>query len=810
MTISGGGLSRVFQVDNGASASITGLTISGGSAGYGGGPYNLGTTTLTDCTITGNTATDSGGGIQNQSTSATLTLIDCTISGNSANYGGGLGNDGTATLTDSTIAANSATVGGGLYINSGTAMLTDTIVGGNTAGTDGDIGTNGTAGSVTGTYNLIGSGGSGGIANGSQDNIVLTSQDIVDLGSLQNNGGPTATMALLPGSLAIGAGTASTGVTTDQRGFARPSGNGYDIGAFEDQLSVSGEATGINVPAIIPFSLSSYLGTFSDPLVSNPGQYTSYTVTINWGDGSPTENSTVGYQYAKPGTYTIFVTVQDQYGDQVGFPITATVLPAPTTTTLSSANPVFGQTVLLTATVTGPSGSAPTGSVEFFDGNNTLETDAPSSTVKLIPVLDASGNPTDEATATISYFFSDLNTYSITATYQPDVSSPGLASSTSSAVPITAVEATSTTTLSVLPGSVLYGDPVILTASVSTEETNVPVNNGTVTFYNGTTFLGSVDEVTISSGQGQAQLTLMTLPAGMDPITATYTPPNGSSTDIAGSTSPSTTVTVNPAPLTVTASNQTTNYDDSLPAFSGTITGLVNGDTITATYGVSGLSATPMEGTYTIVPTLNDPHDELGNYQVATVDGTLTIDAAPTQTMLLSNNPTSTPYGESLTLVATVSDTDPTAMGATPVGTVTFSATPQGGSTAIPLGSVSVESSGQVHALAHRGPGGEAPDGGIVYHHRRLQRYETTHNFIASDSTSATMTVNTARRRSRRTSRPTITSARRTSRTSRPMRPSRPARPIGRTNAPGEPRGRRTDIYVLQRDNSGNLELRGE
>ncbi len=57
MTISGGNASRVFQVDEGVTATITGLTISGGRAvGNGGGVSNSGTLTMTDCTVSGNTA----------------------------------------------------------------------------------------------------------------------------------------------------------------------------------------------------------------------------------------------------------------------------------------------------------------------------------------------------------------------------------------------------------------------------------------------------------------------------------------------------------------------------------------------------------------------------------------------------------------------------------------------------------------------------------------------------------------------------------------------------------------------------------
>ena len=60
---------------------------------------------------------------------------------------------------------------------------------------------------------------------------------------LENNGGPTQTLALQGGSPAIDAGNNSSGLATDQRGagFARMSGNGTDIGAFEVQSGGTGD-----------------------------------------------------------------------------------------------------------------------------------------------------------------------------------------------------------------------------------------------------------------------------------------------------------------------------------------------------------------------------------------------------------------------------------------------------------------------------------------------------------------------------------------------------------------------------------------
>jgi hypothetical protein len=73
------------------------------------------------------------------------------------------------------------------------------------------------------------------------------------LGPLADNGGPTLTMALLPGSPAIDAGDTSLAPTTDQRDFPRPAGLAADIGAYEygsvmPTVAISGSgATGLTV-----------------------------------------------------------------------------------------------------------------------------------------------------------------------------------------------------------------------------------------------------------------------------------------------------------------------------------------------------------------------------------------------------------------------------------------------------------------------------------------------------------------------------------------------------------------------------------
>jgi hypothetical protein len=115
------------------------------------------------------------------------------------------------TARNSTITANSSLGYGGGIESYGTLNARNTIIAGNFEG--GDL-----YGTVTsGDHNLIG----------------------VDplLGPLQDNGGPTFTHALLPGSPAIDAGDNTDAPQWDQRGpgFRRIVGGDIDIGAFERQ-----------------------------------------------------------------------------------------------------------------------------------------------------------------------------------------------------------------------------------------------------------------------------------------------------------------------------------------------------------------------------------------------------------------------------------------------------------------------------------------------------------------------------------------------------------------------------------------------
>ena len=144
LTVSGGGASRVFDVEAG-SLSLSGMRITGGRSNYGGGVYSHDSTLmLTNVTISGNSPADSsgrgsGGGLACRGDASTNTntaiLTNCTISGNFGILGGGIYNEmySSLTMTDCTLSNNSgADLGGGL-LNEGTATLVGCTISGNSA-----------------------------------------------------------------------------------------------------------------------------------------------------------------------------------------------------------------------------------------------------------------------------------------------------------------------------------------------------------------------------------------------------------------------------------------------------------------------------------------------------------------------------------------------------------------------------------------------------------------------------------------------------------------------------------------------------
>ena len=84
------------------------------------------------------------------------------------------------------------------------------------------------------------------------------------------------------------------------------------------------------------------------------------------------------------------------------------------------------------------------------------------------------------------------------------------------------------------------------------------------------------------------------------------------------------TLTVTPAPLSIVADDVTRAVGQPNPAFTGTVTGVKNGDDITATQD-SPAAVGSEAGTYPIVPTLKDASGRISNYAVTISNGTLTV-----------------------------------------------------------------------------------------------------------------------------------------------------------------------------------------
>jgi hypothetical protein len=298
ITVSGNHASRVFEINNGVTAMISGLTISDGSTtDKGGGILNQDTLTLTNVVLSGNSAAVAGGAIFNDAESSakitnstlsnnfviigpgggifnggsTLVITNSTLSGNSAKGsgggGGGIFGGGSLTIINSTLSGNSSRGGGaGIAVEQGTANISFTTLAGNSS----SVSTGGIFVFLFGTVNIknsivanntggdcsnFGSWNASGVnftTNGTCPGFTQVTSAQLNLGPLQDNGGPTQTHALLPGSVAIDAAPDCTDVngspdhqnavtpkaviSQDQRGISRPQGSACDVGSYEREV----------------------------------------------------------------------------------------------------------------------------------------------------------------------------------------------------------------------------------------------------------------------------------------------------------------------------------------------------------------------------------------------------------------------------------------------------------------------------------------------------------------------------------------------------------------------------------------------
>lgn len=308
-------------------------TASGGGLYVGYGVFNI-----RHSTISGNTAGASGGGVAMYQ--GLLKLENATVSGNGAKrYGGGLSQiGGEARLTNSTLSGNEAVDGGGMFSLAGITSLYNTTITANYASSSGGgIYSSGDDSNVllrhvlisgndavgfgremfhelgvvfADDFNVFGYNGDAGVVGFSPqgediipDDGVMAWEVVEPL--LADNGGPTFTHALPPGSPAIDAARSSAceRVDKDQRGLPRNAdGDGHlsnrecDAGAYELQPAGSDTPT--------PTATAT-----ATPTITATPTVTSTPTATGTATATPTPTPTVTPTRDPAAAYTLFLPV---------------------------------------------------------------------------------------------------------------------------------------------------------------------------------------------------------------------------------------------------------------------------------------------------------------------------------------------------------------------------------------------------------------------------------------------------------------------------------------------------------------------
>jgi CSLREA domain-containing protein len=281
-------------IENLGTLSVNNSTFTANRSDFKGGALRLfGTAAITRSTFTGNTAVTDAGALVSF---GTLTVTSSTFADNGKNAL--LLQDGTADLRHLTVASNRD---GGLARLSADVTLRNSIVAGN-AGLD-----------VSGTLNAA-----------SSNNLINMTAAAAGIGTLANNGGPTQTIAPLPGSPAVNAAIAMAGIDLDQRGLPRVAAGLPDIGAVEVQTTApkvtsykvlygNGRsfeligATRVN----LPWAITGIQVTFDQAVTGTAGSLAglavgsvtgSGTATLTWTLAAPVLTAVVATQLAATGT----------------------------------------------------------------------------------------------------------------------------------------------------------------------------------------------------------------------------------------------------------------------------------------------------------------------------------------------------------------------------------------------------------------------------------------------------------------------------------------------------------------------------
>lgn len=229
-----GGAFRCFE----GQLTLNATTVKNNSSpSYGGALSNSGIVTIFNSTFSHNQAAEHGGALRNFGTGI-LNLTNTTISENTCGIrGAGISSSSSATvsLEFCTVTDNDAgSLGGGVRITGGgICNIHNTLIAENTGSSSTDISSFGATFTSQG-FNLIGDTTGSALVTMNGDQLGNSTSPLnAAIDSLNNNGGITETIALLPTSACVNMADSNNLILSDQRGLRRPSGNRADIGAFE-------------------------------------------------------------------------------------------------------------------------------------------------------------------------------------------------------------------------------------------------------------------------------------------------------------------------------------------------------------------------------------------------------------------------------------------------------------------------------------------------------------------------------------------------------------------------------------------------
>jgi minor extracellular serine protease Vpr len=486
-----------------------------------------------------------------------------------------------------------------------------------------------------------------------------------------NSGIPTGTVTFSEGSTTLGSSNLDGSGNATFNTTTLAVGNHSIVASYGGDTTFTASNSSAYAQTVNKSSSTTAVSTSLTP--SRFNQAVTFTATVTATAGTPTgtvtfsdgvttlgsasvngsSNATLTVSSLGAGAHSVTAS----YGGDLNFAssassgVTQTVFPATSSTTLTSSLSVstFGQSITFTASVTPQYGGSATGSVNFYDGTTGL----------------GSGTVTAN-TASLSTGALSAGAHSLHAVYQGDSNIDG---STSNTVSEVVSKASTTTKVVGSPNPGAYGSLVTFVATITRALGGSP--SGSVSFQKGTTVLG-----TSPVSSGTASFTTSSLPLGSDVIKAVYTGDG----NFAGSSGTTTEKVKATTTLSLTSSNQTITYGDSVTlqaTLSSTAGTPPDGEKVTFKNGTAAVGTGVLAGGVATLTTSTLPAGSLtltavyaGDTQylpVTSASITETVSKAATSVIVTSSQ--SGGPGQPVTLTATVQPTTGTAV---PTGTVTF------------------------------------------------------------------------------------------------------------------------------------------